>query len=260
MNVENSPPVLHELENGTATLTLNRPEKRNALSLELMRAFLAELKVIRDSTATQVVVVRGAGTVFSSGHDLKELHSHRNKEYLKAVFSTCSEMMSAIVSLPQPVIAAVHGVASAAGCQLVASCDLAIATAEARFAVPGVNIGLFCSTPMVALSRAVSRKHAMEMLLTGELYSAVHAERIGLVNRVVAASELDREVHDLCAKITAKSRRTIATGKAAFYRQLEMGYDEAYDCTGQIMVENMLGPEAEEGIGAFLEKRPPVWP
>jgi len=249
LNSDNDPPVLHKLENGTATLTLNRPENRNALSLELMRAFLAELEVIRSSAETQVVVIRGNGTVFSSGHDLRELHTHRNKEYLREIFATCSEMMSSIVSLPQPVIAAVHGVASAAGCQLVASCDLAIATPDARFAVPGVNIGLFCSTPMVALSRAVSRKHAMEMLLTGDLYSAEYAERIGLVNRVVNAANLDE-----------KSRRTIATGKTAFYQQLEMGYDKAYDYTGQIMVENMLGKEAEEGIGAFLEKRPPVWP
>jgi enoyl-CoA hydratase/carnithine racemase len=212
-----------------------------------------------------VIVLRAAGPAFSSGHDLKEMTARRTdsdggKAAFAALFSQCSRLMQTIVRHPKPVIAQVQGIATAAGCQLVASCDLAVASQQARFATPGVNIGLFCSTPMVALSRNVSRKHAIEMLLTGEMISAEEARRIGLVNRVVAQEQLESETMKLAELIAAKPRATVKIGKEAFYRQLEMGLSDAYDYASRVMTENMLAAEAREGIGAFVEKRDPKWP
>jgi enoyl-CoA hydratase/carnithine racemase len=215
--------------------------------------------------AVRAVVITGAGTAFSSGHDLKELTSHRNdadrgRAYFAKIMTACSDMMLSIVRSPKPVIAAVNGIATAAGCQLVASCDLAVASQDARFATPGVNIGLFCSTPMVAMSRNVSRKAAMEMLLLGDMVGAAAAKELGLVNRVVEPDETVNAAVELGRKIGEKPKATLKIGKEAFYRQLEMPLDEAYAYASTVMVENMLHAEAEEGIGAFLEKRQPSWP
>jgi enoyl-CoA hydratase/carnithine racemase len=253
----------HELlrrdADGVAWLTLNRPGARNALSIALMRALVDELAKIEHDPAVKVVVIGGAGPVFCAGHDLRELRADPKREAYEATFKLCSRLMTAIVRLPKPVIARVHGVATAAGCQLVASCDLAVAADTARFATPGVNIGLFCSTPMVALSRAVGRKAAMEMLLTGELIDAPRAYALGLVNRVVSDAALDAEVAALAGQIVVKSPLTLAIGKEAFYRQAEMGLDEAYAFTSEVMTRNMLARDAAEGIDAFLGKRRPVW-
>ncbi len=240
-------------------LSLNRPAARNGLSLGLMAALQAELDAIRDEPSVKVVVIGATGPAFCAGHDLKEIRANPTREFYERLFAACSRLMCAIVRLPQPVIARVQGPASAAGCQLVASADLAIAAQSARFATPGVNIGLFCSTPMVALSRNVATKHAMEMLLTGELTDAAEAARIGLINRVVPDDRLDQAVIDLAAKIAAKSPVSLKVGKQAFYRQLELGLDEAYAYTSEVMTRNMLARDAKEGIDAFLEKRPPVW-
>ncbi len=244
---------------GVACLTLNRPAARNALSVALMGALVDELAAIKPDPAVKVVVIGGAGPAFCAGHDLRELRSNPERGAYQATFELCSRLMTSIVRLPKPVIARVHGVATAAGCQLVASCDLAVATDTARFATPGVNIGLFCSTPMVALSRAVGRKAAMEMLLTGELIDAPRAHALGLVNRVVADDELDAAVTALAGQIVAKSPLTLAIGKEAFYRQAEMGLDEAYAYASEVMTQNMLARDAGEGIDAFLGKRQPVW-
>jgi enoyl-CoA hydratase/carnithine racemase len=244
---------------GVAWLTLNRPAARNALSTGLMAEFQKALGAIAADKRTRVVVIAAAGPAFCAGHDLRELRAHPERSFYEALFAQCSQLMSSIVRLPQPVIARVHGVATAAGCQLVASCDLAIAADEARFATPGVNIGLFCSTPMVALSRAVGRKPAMEMLLTGEMIDATEAQRLGLVNHVVPAADLDNAVSALARRIIAKSPLTLAIGKEAFYRQAELGIDAAYAYAGEVMTRNMMARDAEEGIDAFLEKRPPVW-
>jgi enoyl-CoA hydratase/carnithine racemase len=244
---------------GIAWLTLNRPGARNALSLGLMESLVAELDAIEADPAVKVVVIGGAGPAFCAGHDLRELRSRPERAAYQATFELCSRMMTRIVRLPKPVVARVHGVATAAGCQLVASCDLAVATATARFATPGVNIGLFCSTPMVALSRAVGRKAAMEMLLTGELIDAARARELGLVNRVVSEADLDAEVAALAGQIAAKSPLTLAIGKGAFYRQAEMGLDDAYAYVSEVMTRNMMASDAAEGIDAFLGKRPPVW-
>lgn len=240
------------------TLTLNRPAARNSLSRALMSALQDELDRIARSSA-RVVVLAAAGPAFCAGHDLKEIRAEPNRETYEALFAQCSRLMQTIVNLPQPVIAKVHGPASAAGCQLVASCDLAVAGEAAGFATPGVNIGLFCSTPMVALSRNVAHKHAMEMLLTGDMISAAEAARIGLINRVVSGDTLDADVDDLAQRIASKSRATVALGKAAFYRQAEMNLAEAYDYASRVMTENMLKKDAAEGIDAFIEKRDPVW-
>jgi enoyl-CoA hydratase/carnithine racemase len=253
------PPLLRRDEDGIAWLTLNRPQARNALSTGLMSALQATLAAIRDDVSVRVVVIAGAGPAFCAGHDLREMRANPGRESYEAVFAQCSELMLSIVRLPKPVIARVHGVATAAGCQLVASCDLAVAAADARFATPGVNIGLFCSTPMVALSRAVGRKAAMEMLLTGELIPAERAREIGLVNRVVEPLLLDDAVRSLARRIAEKSPLTLAIGKEAFYRQAELGLDEAYRYAAETMTRNMLARDAEEGIDAFLAKRPPVW-
>jgi enoyl-CoA hydratase/carnithine racemase len=256
--------LLREDIGGVAVLTLNQPETRNSLSEAMLEALGDALTAIAHDRAVGAVVLAANGPVFSSGHDLKELSRHRSdgdrgRAYFKHVMTTCSTMMQQIVTLPQPVIAAVQGAATAAGCQLVASCDLAIAARTAKFATPGVNIGLFCSTPMVALARNVSRKHAMEMLLTGEMIPAEHAERIGLINRVVAPGSERNEAVKLAKAITAKSALTVKIGKEAFYRQIEMSLADAYKYTSEVMVENMLARDAEEGIGAFIEKRQPKW-
>ncbi|HEV2626627.1 MAG TPA: enoyl-CoA hydratase [Xanthobacteraceae bacterium] len=256
--------LLREDEDGIAIFTLNRPQARNSLSEALLEALSDALSAIAHDRTVRAVVIAANGPAFSAGHDLKELNAHRSAEdrgrtYFKHIMSLCSRVMQQVVTLPQPVIAAVHATATAAGCQLVASCDLAIASHAAKFATPGVNIGLFCSTPMVALSRNVSRKHAMQMLLTGDLISAEDAARIGLINEVVPAGEERAAALKLAAKIAGKSTLTVKIGKEAFYRQAEMPLAEAYDYASQVMVENMLARDAEEGISAFIEKRDAKW-
>jgi enoyl-CoA hydratase/carnithine racemase len=251
--------VLRHDEDGIVSLTLNRPAARNALSVALMSALQAALDAVASDPSARVVVIGGAGPAFCAGHDLRELRANPGRPSYEAVFAQCSRLMTSIVKLPLPVIARVQGVATAAGCQLVASCDLAIAAEEARFATPGVNIGLFCSTPMVALSRAVGRKQAMEMLLTGELIDAEQARQWGLVNRVVPAAQLDEAVRALARGIAAKSPLTLAIGKEAFYRQTELGLDAAYAYASEVMTRNMLAHDATEGIDAFLQKRAPRW-
>jgi len=253
------PILLRRDADGVAWLTLNRPASRNALSMELMTTLDAELARIETDPAVQVVVIGGAGPAFCAGHDLREMRATPTRAAYEAIFALCARLMLRVVRLPKPVIARVHGVATAAGCQLVASCDLAVAADTARFATPGVNLGLFCSTPMVALSRAVGCKAAMEMLLTGEWVDAARAREIGLVNRVVPEAELDVAVAALAGQIATKSPLTVATGKAAFYRQAEMALDAAYAYAAEVMTRNMLAHDAEEGIDAFLAKRPPVW-
>ena len=248
----------------TAVLTLNRPHARNSLSEAVLEALSDALTAIAHEDNVRAVILAANGPAFSAGHDLKELNARRADEdggraYFKHIMGLCSGVMQQIVTLPQPVIAAVQATATAAGCQLVASCDLAVASRAAKFATPGVNIGLFCSTPMVALSRNVGRKAAMEMLLSGDLISAEDAGRIGLVNRVVAPGSEREEALKLARKITAKSALTLKIGKEAFYRQIEMPLADAYRYASEVMVENMLARDAEEGISAFIEKREPKW-
>jgi enoyl-CoA hydratase/carnithine racemase len=257
-------PLLRENIAGIAVLTMDRPQTRNTLTEAMLHALAEEFAAMTQDRAVRVVVLTANGPAFSGGHDLKEMTARRadpdrGRGYFQHIMQTCSHMMQQIVRLPQPVIAAVQGTATAAGCQLVASCDLAVASAAAKFGVSGINAGLFCSTPMVPLSRNVARKHAMEMLLTGDLISAQDAFRIGLVNRVVAAgSELD-EALALGRKIAGKSAHAVRIGKKAFYRQLEMGLGNAYRYTAEVMVENMMARDAEKGIAAFVDKRPPQW-
>jgi enoyl-CoA hydratase/carnithine racemase len=256
--------LLREDVDGIAVLTLNEPQSRNSLSEAMLEALRDALTAIAHDESVRVLVIAANGPAFSAGHNLKEINLHRSDEdrgraYFKRIMGLCSSVMQQIVALPQPVIAAVQATATAAGCQLVASCDLAVAADKAKFATPGVNIGLFCSTPMVALSRNVSRKHAMEMLLTGEPISAEHAERIGLINHVVATGREREEAIKLARRIAGKSTLTVKIGKEGFYRQLEMPLAEAYDYVSEIMVENMLARDAEEGISAFIEKREPTW-
>tara|TARA_R110002073_G_scaffold183836_4_gene342110 strand:- start:376 stop:1191 length:816 start_codon:yes stop_codon:yes gene_type:complete len=256
--------LLREDATGVTTLTLNRPRQRNSLSEALMAALTEEMNAVAEDPSVRVVVLAANGPVFSAGHDLKELTAARQKEdrgrtYYQDIMKRCSTMMLSILQNPKPVIAKVHGTATAAGCQLVATCDLAIAADDAHFATPGVNIGLFCSTPMVALSRNVDRKHAMEMLLSGDMVDAAHAAEIGLINRAVAADLLDKEVSDLAIKIASKSSMTVSIGKRAFYDQLELGISDAYAYTSEVMVKNMLTHDAEEGVNAFIEKRDPTW-
>ena len=255
---QNTPLLLSEVRDGVARLTLDRPDARNALSMPLMAALDAALDAAASDPAIRVVVLAGAGPAFCAGHDLREVRE-MDADGHAALFERCSRLMQRIVSLRVPVIAKVHGIATAAGCQLVATCDLAVAARGARFATPGVNIGLFCSTPMVALSRAVGRKAAMEMLLTGETLDAERATEIGLINRAVPDGELDAAVDALAARIASRSAATVAIGKAAFYRQAEMPLAEAYAYASEVMVKNMRERDAAEGIGAFLEKRAPVW-
>src|SRR5215469_5296721 len=251
--------LLKERADGILRLTLNRPEARNALSIELMTALLEALGRAAKDPKTRVVVIAGAGPTFCAGHDLRELREDPRREIYERIFALCSELMLAIVRLPKPVIAEVHGVATAAGCQLVATCDLAVAAEDARFATPGVNIGLFCSTPMVALTRAVGRKAAMEMLLTGKLIDAETAQAIGLINRVVPREGLRDAVDGLAREIASKSALTVKIGKEAFYRQAELDLAAAYRYAAEIMTTNMLARDAGEGIDAFLAKRAPGW-
>ena len=249
---------------GILRLTLNDPLTRNSLSDAMLAALAIALDEARQNDQVRVVVIAAEGPAFCSGHNLKEITAHRQDEdqgkaYFSRLMAHCSALMQAIVHHPKPVIAEVQAVASAAGCQLVASCDLALASEQARFATPGVNIGLFCSTLMVALSRNVSRKHAMEMLLTGDMISAAQAERIGLINRVVATQLLRSSVDDIAARIAGKSKAVTKIGKEAFYRQIDMPLADAYDYAAHVMVENLLVEDSKQGIGAFIDKRPPKW-
>ncbi len=258
------PILLRETVGSIAVLTLNRPAARNSLSEGMIAELHGALKDLHDDASVRVVVIAANGTAFSAGHDMKELTARRadpdrGRAYFAEMMAACSAMMQAIVQLPRPVVAAVQGVATAAGCQLVASCDLAVASENATFATPGVDIGLFCSTPMVALSRNVPRKHAMEMLLTGEPISATAARDMGLINRVVAAGTERAAAIALAQKVANKSAYTVKIGKAAFYRQAEMSLAEAYRYASEVMTENMMARDAEEGIGAFIEKREPKW-
>jgi enoyl-CoA hydratase/carnithine racemase len=258
------PSVLREDVGSVAVLTLNRPRARNSLSEAMLTALRDELAAIATDRKVRAVILTANGPAFCAGHDLKELTARRGdadrgRAYFKAIMDLCSGVMQQIVHLPQPVIAAVQGTATAAGCQLVASCDLAVTSSAAKFATPGVNIGLFCSTPMVALSRNVPRKAAMEMLLTGDSVRAEEALRLGLVNRMVAPGKEREEALAFAAKITAKSALVLKIGKEAFYRQAEMSLSDAYAYASEVMVENMLVRDAEEGIGAFIEKREPSW-
>ncbi|MEN3951451.1 enoyl-CoA hydratase [Iodidimonas sp. SYSU 1G8] len=257
----NDEPVLLRADTpeGVTTLTLNRPQARNALSLDLMAALMDALTAIAEDDAVRVVVIAGAGPAFCAGHDLREMRLHHDPDFIRLTFETCAQLMQAVVALPQPVIARVHGVATAAGCQLVASSDLAVAADDSRFATPGVNIGLFCSTPMVALTRNVAPKHAMEMLLTGDLIPAAQAAEIGLVNRLVPFAELDSAVGALAAQLASKSSKVLRFGKHGFYRQLPMNLPDAYALAAEAMIENMTFDDAAEGITAFLDKRHPEW-
>ena len=259
-----SGPIARELSGGVLRLTLNRPERRNSLSEEMMAALQDALDAAADDIAARVILLRAEGNVFCAGHDLKEMtaargQSDRGRVYFTEVMNRCARLMQTIVTHPKPVIAEVDGMATAAGLQLVASCDLAIASDRARFCTPGVNIGLFCSTPMVALSRNVSRKQAMEMLLTGEIIDASTAREFGLVNRVVPADYLAQVTAKYAETIASKSPLTLKYGKEAFYAQAEMSLADAYRHCAQVMVENMLARDAEEGIGALIEKRTPEW-
>lgn len=259
-----TPPLRRTDADGVALLVLDRPAARNALSDAMLAALFGALSAIAQDRGVRAVVLAAEGPAFCAGHDLKEMTAHRadpdrGRAYFADLLGRCAAVMQAIVALPQPVIAAVNGIATAAGCQLVASCDLAIAADDARFGTPGVSIGLFCSTPMVALSRAVAGKHAMEMLLTGDLIGAEDAVRFGLVNRLVPAGHERAEALALAGRIAAKSAVAIRFGKAAFYKQRELPLAEAYHFAAEVMTENMLARDAEEGIGAFVAKRPPVW-
>jgi len=256
--------LLRADRDGIATLTLNRPASRNSLSLEMVAALHRALDAIASDRSVRAVIIAANGPGFCAGHDMKQMTARRadadrGAAFFRELFDNCSAMMMAIVALPQPVIACVQGPASAAGCQLVATCDVAVASERGTFATPGVNIGLFCSTPMVALSRNVASKHAMEMLLTGEAISAGHAKEIGLVNRVVPAGREYAESEALARLVASKSAHTVKIGKRAFYKQKELDLAAAYRYTAEVMVENMLARDAEEGIGAFIEKRDPVW-
>ncbi|MBS0242112.1 MAG: enoyl-CoA hydratase [Proteobacteria bacterium] len=256
--------LLEERRGGVAILTLHRPAQRNSLSEGLILALQGAVDRLSADRSVAAVVIDGPGAAFSAGHDLKEMTARRadadrGRAYYAYMMDICARMMLSIVRSPKPFIAAVEGVATAAGCQLVATCDLGVAGANARFATPGVNIGLFCSTPMVALSRNVPRKRAMEMLLLGEMMGAEEAAEFGLVNRVVPAGEALKAALEMAATIASKSTATVAIGKEAFYRQAEMPVAEAYAEAARVMVENMLYRDAEEGINAFIEKRNPVW-
>jgi enoyl-CoA hydratase/carnithine racemase len=260
----NEPVVLRENIGNIAVLTLNRPQARNSLSEAMLEALSQELESLAADKRIRAVVIAAQGSAFSAGHDLKELTAHRadadgGRGYTRHIMERCSAVMLAILRLPQPVIAAVEATATAAGCQLVATCDLAVASTSAKFCTPGVHIGLFCSTPMVALSRNLTRKHALEMLFTGDLISAEDAYRVGLVNRVVEPGTARDQALKLARKIAAKSSVVVKLGKEAFYRQLEMGIADAYDHATEVMVKNMMARDAEEGISAFVEKRQPTW-
>lgn len=251
--------LLREDRDAVAWLKLNRPAAYNALSLDLMGAVSDQLDAIAEDRSVRAVVISAAGKGFCAGHDLKELRANPTKDFYQKTFQACSRLMLGVVRLPQPVIARVHGIATAAGCQLVASCDLAVAADSARFGTPGVNIGLFCSTPMVALSRNVGRKQAMQMLLTGDMIDAATARDFGLINEAVAEAQLDEAASAWAEKVKSKSSHVLKIGKQAFYRQAELDLEQAYAYTAEVMVENMLARDAEEGIDAFIEKRKPQW-
>jgi enoyl-CoA hydratase/carnithine racemase len=256
---ETSPLVLQRHQAGVAFLTLNRPAQYNALSAEMLAALETALNGVAVDPNVRVVVLAGSGKAFCAGHDLKQMQAHPSLDYYRRLFADCSRLMMRIQTLPQPVIARVHGVATAAGCQLVGMCDLAVAADDARFAVSGINVGLFCATPSVALSRNVGRKAAFEMLVTGELIDAASAMQRGLINRCVPAYALDAEIERLTAAIVAKPPAAIAAGKRLFYRQLELGVQAAYEVAGEAMACNMIDGAAQEGVAAFIEKRPPRW-
>ena len=266
MNAESSPvveteaPILRrEDAGGVTTLTLNRPQQFNALSFEMLEALIAAVDEIARDETVRVVVIAGEGKAFCAGHDLKEMRGNHTKAFMQALFRLCGKVMMQIVGMPQPVVARIHGIATAAGCQLVSMCDLAVASDVARFAVSGINVGLFCATPSVGLSRNMGRKQAFEMLVTGDFIDAAEAQRRGLVNRVVPLEALDEEVARLTASICAKSPVAIAMGKQMFYSQLEMGLDAAYQHASEVMACNMMCDDAAEGIDAFMAKRKPVW-
>jgi len=244
---------------GVATLTLNRPKQYNALSMEMIDALQAALDEVADDPSVRVVVIAANGMAFCPGHDLKEMLANRTQEFVGGLFDKCCKAMMTITRIPQPVIARVHGIATAAGCQLVASCDLAVAASDAKFATSGINFGLFCATPGVAVSRNVSRKQAMEMLLTGDFIDAPTALAWGLVNRVVPADKLDDAVRELTDVLLSKPPAVLAAGKKFFYRQIEMDLEPAYKLASQVITHNMLGHDALEGVGAFVEKRKPKW-
>jgi enoyl-CoA hydratase/carnithine racemase len=251
--------LLRDDADGVTTLTLNRPDQYNALSDELIDALGSELTEIGRDQSVRVVVLAGGGRAFCAGHDLRQMRARHDEAYYLDLLRRCTAMMSALIEIPQPVIARVHGIATAAGCQLVATCDLAIASSEARFAISGVNLGLFCSTPIVALSRNVPAKRAFEMGVTGDFIDAETAAEWGLVNRTVPLAELDSAVAELAAKITAKAAIAVATGKRLFYQQLESTRAAAYETAARAMIDNLMHGDACEGIDAFLEKRPPSW-
>ena len=251
--------LLRRDADGIATLTLNRPQHYNALSLELLVALQAAVDAIARDASVRAVVIAGAGKAFCAGHDLKEMRAHHDRQFIKDVFQRCSHLMLSLTRLAQPVIARAHGVVAAAGCQLVAQCDLAVAADDARFATSGINVGLFCATPSVPLSRNVSRKRAMEMLMTGDFIDARTALAYGLVNRVVPPQELDAEIGKLAQSIIAKTPVAVAAGKKLFYAQLDAGLAQAYDLASEAMVCNMMAEDAAEGIDAFMQKRKPEW-
>ena len=250
--------LIVEQEAGLVTITMNRPEKRNALSTAMMSDLMTELRTVGSRRDARAVIIAGNGPAFSAGHDLSEL-SHRDLEFYRYEFDLCAQLMQTIQAIAQPVVASVHAIATAAGCQLAATCDLVVAGESAKFATPGVKIGLFCSTPMVALTRAVGRKHAMEMLLTGQPIDARTAAAWGLVNRVVPDAELKAETRKLAMQIAGASSLTVGIGKQAFYAQIDLDQAKAYEYTKEVMSQNAMASDAQEGIGAFLEKRQPTW-
>ncbi|MDP3638883.1 MAG: enoyl-CoA hydratase [Azonexus sp.] len=259
MSIEEPLVLRHDRADGLTTLTLNRPGQFNSLSKDMLTAVKAELDSIAANDAVRVVVIAAAGKAFCAGHDLKEMRANHSKAFMQALFKQCGELMMTITQMPQPVIARVHGIATAAGCQLVSMCDLAVAADVARFAVSGINVGLFCSTPAVGLARNLGRKAALEMLLTGEFIDAMEARAKGLVNRVVPADALDAEIERLAQSIIAKSAVAVRIGKGMFYQQLEMGLTEAYAYAGEVMACNMMSEDAGEGIDAFMQKRKAIY-
>jgi len=264
MNTDNPMVLKEELKSGLLRLNLNNPQSKNALSEDMISALINCIDSASNDHSIKVIIIAASGNVFCAGHDLKEITKARDSQdggdlYFKELFNSCSSLMQLIVNTPKPIIAQVDGVATAAGCQLVASCDLAIASDVSKFATPGVNIGLFCSTPMVALSRNVHKKNAMEMLLTGDMIDCKKAKEIGLINEYVSPDNLSDSVLNLAEKIASKSSRTLATGKKAFYKQAEMSLADAYEYTSEVMKKNLLRSDAKEGINAFLEKRTPKW-
>jgi len=259
MTTLNEPLVLRSDDGGIATLTLNRPKQFNALSMEMLDALQAALDAIAGDPSVRVVVIAANGKAFCPGHDLKEMLANRTQKFIGGLFDRCCEVMMSITRMPQLVIAKVHGIATAAGCQLVASCDLAVASSDARFATSGINFGLFCATPGVAVSRNLPRKRTMEMLMTGEFIDAPTALRWGLVNRVVPPEQLDSAVRELAELLLSKPQAVLAAGKKFFYQQIEMDIEPAYRLASAVITSNMLGPDALEGVGAFAEKRKPQW-